>query len=161
VSKELLGAVQENAAARVAVVSAGDMAVPLQCRHCEDAPCVLVCPTGALKKPVTQGPVTLDDQLCIGCKSCILVCPFGVINLGQKRKAIIKCDLCIERLEEGLQPACVEACPTGALRFGKLEEFMMEARRRAAQQMKETVQSHAATGLVVEAPFTTGDSEEG
>jgi len=120
---------------RVAVMAAGDMAVPLQCRQCEDAPCVAVCPTSALQKPDPEGPVTIDQEMCIGCKSCIIVCPFGVISLSPDAQAIIKCDMCIDRLAEGRQPACVEACPTGALQLVHIEELTAEARRRTVGEL--------------------------
>jgi len=135
-AKELLGAIAEGARPRLTIVSAGDMAVPLQCRQCEDAPCVAICPTGALTRPDADGPVATNDDLCIGCKSCMLVCPFGVISVGRKGRAIIKCDLCTARLQAGEQPACVEACPTHALKYGDIEEAIGEARRRAAQETR-------------------------
>ena len=118
-SQNLLEAIKQTPIPRprVAVMAASDMAVPLQCRHCEDAPCVAICPTGALQKPDPEGPVTIDQEMCIGCKSCIIVCPFGVISMSAEGHAIIKCDMCIDRLAEGRQPACVEACPTGAMQL--------------------------------------------
>jgi len=93
--KTLFAAIQEEPLPqpRVSVLAAGEMAVPLQCRHCEDAPCVEICPTKALQKPDPEGPVTIDQELCIGCKSCIMVCPFGVITMSADGKTIIKCDL--------------------------------------------------------------------
>jgi carbon-monoxide dehydrogenase iron sulfur subunit len=145
---ELMVALQQeksDLAPRVTVVAAGEMAVPLQCRHCEDAPCVNVCPTGALTKPEPEGPVVFDLELCIGCKSCILVCPFGVISLTDDGKAIIKCDLCAERVEAGGQPACVEACPTGALTLEEVAEIAREVRARAAAQLAESMELPAGT----------------
>lgn len=136
-SKELTSAIQESPRPRhrVTVIAVGEMAVPLQCRHCEDAPCVAICPTGALQKPNPEGPVTIDQDLCIGCKSCLLVCPFGVISLGPEGKSLIKCDMCMERLEAGQPPACVEACPTGALQLKDVEELTAEVRRQAAGEL--------------------------
>ncbi len=135
-AQELLAAIAEKARPRVTVVSVeGQLAVPLQCRQCEAAPCVAICPTGALTKPEADSPVLTNDKLCIGCKSCILVCPFGVISLGGQGRAIIKCDLCRARTATGAEPACVEACPTGALKYGELKEVMIVAQQRAAREL--------------------------
>ncbi|MBU2567893.1 MAG: 4Fe-4S binding protein [Elusimicrobia bacterium] len=106
------------------------MAAPLQCRHCEDAPCVKICPTKALTKTHQEEPVLLDNKLCIGCKWCILVCPFGVIKMDRTGGAIIKCDLCIERLKQNELPACVVSCPTKAIKFRTLEETAKEKRKK-------------------------------
>jgi len=120
---------------RVTVLLAGNAPVPLQCRHCEDAPCVEICPSHALQKPDVEGPVTIRQELCIGCKSCIIVCPFGVIGMSQDGKTVVKCDLCIERTEQGEQPACVEACPTQALALKDVDEVAAERRKLAAGQL--------------------------
>jgi len=129
-SKQLFQALYEDPLPqhRVEVESVESVNIPLQCRHCEDAPCVAVCPTHALEKPSVDSPVTLNDKLCIGCRWCVLVCPFGVIKMRRDGKAVVKCDLCWERQKKGMQPACVEACPTGALAFVEVEE--MEKQRR-------------------------------
>ncbi len=111
---------------RVKVESIEGEAIPLQCRHCEDAPCIKICPTKAIDRVDQESPVLIKDELCIGCKMCILVCPFGVINMDKKGKAIIKCDLCIERLKKGENPACVQGCPTQALKFMSIEEVVKE-----------------------------------
>ncbi len=137
VARELLAAAVESPAprARVTVMGVAGMAIPLQCRHCEDAPCVAICPSQALQKPETSSPVITRAELCIGCKSCVLVCPFGVISMGADGKSVIKCDLCIERLEEGQQPACVVACPTHALSLQEVEAVAIHHRRAAAAEM--------------------------
>ena len=124
-SKDLKQAISEwpRPKSRVNVELAMEMAVPLQCRHCEDAPCVKVCPSKALEKPQLESPVLIKDELCIGCKWCILVCPYGVISMDKTGKALIKCDFCIERLKLGEEPACVESCPTGALQFRSIKEL--------------------------------------
>ncbi|MBA7510834.1 Iron-sulfur protein [subsurface metagenome] len=123
-SKDLFKAIEEEPLpqARVKVEAYEDLAVPLQCRHCEDAPCIKICPTKALEKLAPGEPVIIKEDLCIGCKWCLLVCPFGVLNLNREGKVIIKCDLCLERLEKGEEPACVEACPTKALKLLSPEE---------------------------------------
>lgn len=135
-SKNLFQAIAEHPRPqkRVIVESCGQSNLPLQCRHCEDAPCVRICPTGALVKQGVEGPVLLHDHLCIGCKWCVLACPFGVIMAAPDDRVMIKCDLCRERAESGRLPACVEACPTGALQLAstaqlagvKRREFLVE-----------------------------------
>ena len=133
-SKDLVGALCEEPrpASRVKVEAAGREAVPLQCRHCEDAPCVAVCPTRAIEKLGPNQPVLVREERCIGCKFCIMVCPFGVITLRRDGKVALKCDLCMERLEAGEEPACVAACPSGALKFLSLDEVAAMKRRSAA-----------------------------
>ena len=89
--------------------------VSLSCMHCEDAPCLMACPTGAIARHPSTRAVIVNADLCIGCHSCSIACPFDVPRFG-KDGTMQKCDLCSERLEAGLQPACVRVCPTKALR---------------------------------------------
>ena len=118
---------------RVYVEPIGRFGMPLQCRHCEDAPCVAVCPTQAIYRHGPGDPVLLDGEKCIGCRFCIQACPFGVINLSRDGKAMVKCDLCQERTSAGEEPACVAACPTGALPFEEVEQFLRARRRKAVE----------------------------
>lgn len=135
-SKNIYEAIAEEPlpAPRVDVEALDGAAVPLQCRHCEDAPCVEVCPSGALTKSET-GAVLLDAERCIGCKWCILVCPFGLVWLADDGLTLLKCDLCEPRTSQGKRPACVEACPTGALRYVELEEVVRGKRGRFASRL--------------------------
>jgi carbon-monoxide dehydrogenase iron sulfur subunit len=130
-SKELLKALNEKPKPRKRVsVEQGDgFVVPLQCRHCEDAPCIGICPTKALHRADKDSPVVIDEDLCIGCKWCILACPFGVITLDDENRVITKCDQCFQRVERGETPACVASCPTGALDFKSLAEVLKEKRQ--------------------------------
>jgi len=102
--------------------------VPLQCRQCENAPCVEICPTNALHRDDLESPVVVDHDLCIGCNWCVLACPFGVIRIDSAQGAVIKCDQCAQRVERGESPACVSACPTGALAFKTMDEILEEKR---------------------------------
>jgi Fe-S-cluster-containing dehydrogenase component len=86
------------------------------CMHCEDSPCVVGCPTGAITKDDRTGAVMVNRELCIGCHSCVLACPFGVPRYDLDEK-MWKCNLCTERVEAGLEPACVRVCPMSALKF--------------------------------------------
>ena len=100
-----------------------------QCYHCEDASCVNVCPTGAANKR-PNGIVVIDQSICAGCKYCIEACPYQTPKFSEEKGTAIKCRFCYDRVENGLAPACVTACATGALFFGKRDEVLAEARRR-------------------------------
>ncbi|WP_095506750.1 4Fe-4S dicluster domain-containing protein [Paraferrimonas sedimenticola] len=95
----------------------------VSCQHCENAPCVRVCPTGAAYRDPNTGIVAVDEFKCVGCQYCIAACPYQVRYVDPQTKAVDKCDFCQKsRLEKGLQPACVDACPTKALVFGDLND---------------------------------------
>ncbi len=97
---------------------------PRSCLHCEDAPCVTVCPTGASYKRQEDGIVLVDEDICIGCGLCAWACPYGAREMDAAVGVMKKCTLCVDRiynenlLEEDRQPACVMACPIGARHFG-------------------------------------------
>lgn len=102
-----------------------------QCMHCEDPACQAACIVGALRK-TPEGPVVYDDHKCIGCRYCTLACPFGVPTFEWDKAVpyIRKCRMCVDRLAEGMEPACAKACPTGAITFGEREELVQEAHAR-------------------------------
>jgi len=97
---------------------------PRSCLHCEEAPCVTVCPTGASYKRAEDGIVLVNEDACIGCGLCAWACPYGARELDQAAGVMKKCTLCVDRIyndnlpEEDRQPACVRTCPTGARHFG-------------------------------------------
>lgn len=122
---------------RLHVEPGGVYGVPLQCRHCEDAPCITVCPTDAISRDEPDAPVVLDQDTCTGCEFCMLACPFGVIDISREAKAMIKCDLCIERTKAGEPPACVAACPTGAIEHVELDDSLRRRRREAFESVAE------------------------
>jgi formate dehydrogenase iron-sulfur subunit len=105
--------------------------VKRQCMHCVHPACVSACPVGALQK-TDSGAVTYDCTRCIGCRYCMVACPFGVpkFEWDQALPKIQKCTLCADRQEIGLAPACAAACPTGALLFGDRDELIAEAEAR-------------------------------
>ena len=119
-------------APRVHVVAAGGKAVPVQCQHCEDAPCVAVCPSGALCRDEASGTVRANVARCIGCKSCVVVCPFGAVEIAQKGGRVFKCDVCEGLVAEGEDPLCVAACPTHARTVATLEELSARKLRESA-----------------------------
>jgi len=107
------------------------------CKHCVNAPCLEVCPTGAILRTEFDS-VFINEPACNGCRDCISACPFGVIHMstfGGKNVAQ-KCTLCYDRLKEGLTPACAQACPTQSIRFGPIKELRKEARDRVDHLQK-------------------------
>ena len=117
-----------------------DRRVPVkrQCMHCVDPTCVSVCPVAALEK-TPRGSVIYREQLCIGCRYCILACPFNVPRYewdSALTPRVNKCDFCDDRVAAGLSPACVAACPTGTLKLGKRSAILQEARERLSAQPK-------------------------
>ena len=140
-SQDLYQAIRESPGprTRVRVSQGAEFAIPLQCRQCEDAPCIAICPTNALHRADEDSPVFIDHDLCIGCRWCVLACPFGVITLDPKGRTIIKCDQCFERVEQGGLPACVSACPTGALEFKAMEEVVAEKREACLLQIERSL----------------------
>ena len=113
----------------------------MQCRHCEDAPCITVCPTLAIHRDGPNEPVLITQDKCIGCKFCLMACPFGVIEMSPDDKAIVKCDLCIERTKVGELPACIVTCPTGALKYEEPSELVHNKRQSAAKQAAAAAES--------------------
>jgi formate dehydrogenase iron-sulfur subunit len=101
------------------------------CMHCDTPSCVSVCPVAAFEK-TKEGPVIYDASKCMGCRYCLIACPFDVpkYEWSKANPKVIKCDMCYHRIQQGLQPACAEACPTGATLFGKRDELIEVARER-------------------------------
>lgn len=112
----------------------GERYVRRLCMHCEDPSCASACPVGAFRKS-PLGPVTYDASRCLGCRYCMLACPFGVprYEWSSVVPAVRKCDMCASRLAEGGLPACAEACPAEATVAGTRAELLAEAHRRIAE----------------------------
>jgi len=92
-----------------------------QCLHCDDPPCAQVCPTGATQK-TAEGPVVVEYDQCIGCKYCMVACPYDARVFDEEKNAARKCTECADRLAVGRKPACVETCLTGARIIGDLDD---------------------------------------
>jgi len=123
-----------NGMNNITVVRVEDrFAVPLLCRHCDSAPCVAACYTGALT--VTNGMVAFEAARCTACGLCLVACPFGVIGWTPDKRSIHKCDLCADRRTEGLKPVCALTCPAKALSHEEYGDFVTRAQRRAAAKM--------------------------
>lgn len=111
--------------------------LPATCSHCDRPACVLACPTGAMQKD-DRGLVFSDPELCIGCQTCSVACPFGHPQLNPATGKIAKCDGCRQRLEAGLWPACALTCPTGALSYGDPQAVVHQRRLCQAVKISQT-----------------------
>ncbi|MHB1988693.1 MAG: 4Fe-4S dicluster domain-containing protein [Acidimicrobiales bacterium] len=120
------------------------------CKHCTDAGCLDVCPTGALFR-TEFGTVVVQKDVCNGCGYCIPACPFGVLDKRDDDGRVWKCTLCYDRLSDGRddKPACAKACPTESIQFGELDELRERASRRVAQLQEGGV---ADAQLYLESP---------
>lgn len=142
-SKSIYQAIAERRKPRPRVLVAPgislDTSHPNKCRHCNPAPCMTVCPTGAITREAETETVIVDADKCITCAMCAMVCPFDVITFYPAQEAVldkpvaIKCDNCLDRQRQGEIPACVEACKVGALVFGDLNELVKTARTELAK----------------------------
>ncbi len=96
---------------RVRIEKKGPVSFSVRCQHCDEPPCVYACLTGALSRDAVTGTITVDEEKCAGCWTCILACPFGAIKQDREHGRMLKCDLCT-----GIDiPACVSNCPNDAL----------------------------------------------
>jgi len=128
--------------------------MPLRCNHCGDPPCVEVCPTGASYVREQDNLVLINQDACIGCRACVVSCPYQVRFIADSSKGYYdehtpyesvsynkwqagtaqKCTLCVHRIDKDLRPACVETCPTKALIFGDLNDPQSEISRRIQER---------------------------
>lgn len=95
---------------------------PGACMHCDKAPCVDACPTGASRKDPDTGEVIVDKGLCIGCGKCVSACPYAARYMHPVTRKVDKCDYCAARRRQGLEPACVATCPTKVRIFGDIND---------------------------------------
>lgn len=110
---------------RLFVETTDEIRMPILCRHCEEAPCLNACISGCLYRD-DSGFIRRKKERCIGCWTCIMVCPFGVITRDEEKHIAVKCDRC-HKLD---MPACVASCPTGALVFVTVDDVPKEKRQR-------------------------------
>lgn len=118
--------------------------LPILCNNCEDPICVTVCPVNAgIIRP--DGIVYIDPHRCIGCRYCMASCPYGVRYINPQTKIAEKCYWCHHRVDAGLQPACVQACPTGAMLFGDLKDPESEISKAVAKNAVQVIKPESGT----------------
>src|SRR5579884_3817364 len=118
------------------------------CKHCTNAACLDVCPTGALVR-TEYGTVIVQEDICNGCGYCVPACPFGVLDQREDDGRVWKCTLCYDRLKDDKEPACAQACPTNSIQFGELSELRERAEHRLAR-LQEAGQEKAQLYLADE-----------
>ena len=111
------------------------------CKHCVKAPCLEVCPTGAITRTEFD-TVVIQSDACNGCRDCISACPFGVIEVNPASGTAQKCTLCYDRLQAGMEPACSKACPTQSIQFGTISDLRNRAQKRV-EQLQEAGEKRA------------------
>jgi formate dehydrogenase iron-sulfur subunit len=104
-----------------------------QCMHCEEPGCLAACPADGAIVQYANGIVDFQEANCIGCGYCMSGCPFNIPKFSPTARKVFKCTLCNDRVSQGLEPACIKACPTGCLHFGTKSEMKELAETRAAQ----------------------------
>jgi carbon-monoxide dehydrogenase iron sulfur subunit len=102
---------------RIQILTKNGKPRPLTCRQCEKPACLEACPESAISRVSLSEPVLLNEEKCNGNGRCVDACPFNIMAMKPGENIAMKCDLCIDRQAAGKEPACIEACPTGALRF--------------------------------------------
>ena len=119
---------------------ADDRFVRKSCMHCVDPSCVSACLVGGITKS-PEGPVIYDPDKCIGCRYCMLACPFYIPRYQWEKATpfMVKCDMCYDRVTDNKLPACVEACPRGALEFGQREKLLNIAHQRIKQNPEKYI----------------------
>jgi carbon-monoxide dehydrogenase iron sulfur subunit len=115
--------------------------LPMLCQQCEEAPCIAICPTDALARDTVLDRVTLDYDLCIGCKMCVTACPFGGMGIDPIAERVIKCDLC-----DG-DPTCVHFCDPGALEFISSSLISLRKKRDAGRKLSDVMKKAFVTRL--------------
>lgn len=112
--------------------------LPSMCQQCEDAPCVHVCPTGASYRD-GDNVVLVDREKCIGCKYCMMACPYGVRNWNVETRTVEKCTLCGQLTSQGELPACVKSCAAGARFYGDLDDPDSDASKELARYDEDAI----------------------
>lgn len=124
---------------------------PNRCRHCSPAPCILACLGGAIFRDTVTDSVLIDPDRCINCASCAMACPYGVIRFHEDcvappgKVVAVKCDNCDQRQSQGLIPACVEVCKSGALTFEEMTDAMKRKTDAVARSLSPGIEAYPAS----------------
>ena len=118
--------------------------LPMQCQHCENPPCEKNCPTGATYR-TKDGIVLVNEKLCIGCKYCLVSCPYNARVASEEKGVIQKCKFCVDEIKEGRSPICVDTCIGEARIFGDLDDINSEISREIIKQKAVPVRSDLGT----------------
>jgi carbon-monoxide dehydrogenase iron sulfur subunit len=130
-SKDLIKAYKQETPrpiSRLRVDESGIVSFSVRCQHCDDAPCIRACLTGALSRDPETSLVVVDEERCIGCGTCVLACPLGVPKLDTSEKIMVKCDLC----QDEELPVCVANCPNEALLYVDVAEESSDSKKQDA-----------------------------
>ena len=111
--------------------------VPVLCQQCASAPCIAICPVKAISRDKESGVVNINDDLCIGCKMCVVVCPFGAMGFDPVGKRVFKCDQC------GGDPICVKFCETKALQYVDVTTVSFRKSSESAQKLSDVMRKFA------------------
>jgi len=111
--------------------------------HCAEPGCLLACPADGAIVQYQNGIVDFQQEYCIGCQYCVAGCPFNIPKFNPATKKMFKCTLCTDRVSQGLEPACIKACPTGCLHFGSKEDMVALGESRATQLRHHGGYEHA------------------
>jgi len=117
--------------------------IPMSCQQCEDAPCMIACPVKAISRDEALNRVMVDYDICIGCRTCVSVCPFGAMNFNVIDKKVIKCDLC-----DG-DPQCVRFCDIKAIEYVEADRVSISRKRDAAERLSAAQKESAALQATV------------
>ena len=118
---------------KVLKVEAEGIACPIVCAHCEQPPCKVVCPVEAIVRDEKTSAILIREDVCIGCRACLIVCPYGAISMDSRKAMMVKCDLC-----QG-DPRCVKLCPTEAIQYVKAEIADMPKKRAMMEKIADGV----------------------
>lgn len=111
-----------------------DFYLPVVCQQCDQPYCAEICPSGAITRNEATGAMVIDEKRCIGCRMCIMACPFGGVDYSLVEHKVVKCDLC------GGEPECVKACPWEALEYKEISELGIQKRKKVALKLKKMMQ---------------------